>query len=143
MDPICPICLEEDNQHKFSLPCNHSFHTHCITKCVIANHWNSQDKQLKKEKNPYYLFKCPYCRQVPHFNLEDEAKITTNTLTRVQQVFLRNYFNQRMLDNINLFSNLNVLPKDKSKFITNIFRNNRITLRCIQNMFIYGSLVKN
>ena len=28
----CSICQEEDNVVRTTLPCNHSFHVHCITK---------------------------------------------------------------------------------------------------------------
>lgn len=41
---LCPICHEEDTIVRHTLPCNHTFHLHCI------------DKWLSKKRT------CPICR---------------------------------------------------------------------------------
>jgi phage FluMu protein Com len=134
MASICPICLETDNISKYDLPCKHSFHIHCIAKYIISNHWNSEDNVYKKNQNTFIQLKCPYCRQVIKFNSIDEAKLPTEKCTRVQRIQLRDYFNKRMLNNINLYSEQNIKNNNK-KFIFDAFNNNCITLRCIRGMF--------
>ena len=123
----CPICLETDNECTFSFPCKHKFHSHCAAKYIICSHWNNEDSKIKR--NIQLPLKCPYCRQVPNF---DKEKINLCSLTQI--ISLRDYFNQRMLDNINLYANLNNIKSNK--FIVDTFNNNSITSRGVREIIL-------
>ena len=141
MTSLCPICLETDNDNKCSLPCKHIFHIHCMAKYIICNHWNGEDNAYKNnDLGTFITLKCPYCRQVPQFNSLEEAKIQTELCTRTQQVSLRDYFNQRMLNNINLYVQQRG-EKNKHKFIVETFNANSIGLRHIQDMYMFNGQI--
>lgn len=64
----CPICLDSIQEHQYviSLPCNHVFHTDCITRWFNSNST------------------CPLCRTSPIQNDEDERPRTSRQRIRFQ-----------------------------------------------------------
>ena len=135
---LCAICLETDGELKTVLPCGHSFHTFCLTKYIICNHWNGIDANNRTPE-----LRCPYCRKIPFYDLEKNARVYLGDCSRIQLVHLRDYFNQRMFENIKYYANLRIKNKQKQKkFIFNIYNTNCITLRYMRDLPMWGARVR-
>ena len=137
---LCSICQDDTTPPTYTLPCQHSYHVHCIAKHVLCNHWNSWDRAFQTG-DCFIPLKCPYCRQVPQFQTVAETKLPMEVCSRVELIQLRDYFNQRMLNNVNFLSRNMTNGREKNKFISEAFRCASITLREVRDLLLYNCYI--
>ena len=129
---FCAICQSSDGDTTTTLPCGHSFHAACLSKCLFSHIFTSwsDGKGSLIDSDDVPLFRCPLCRNTPHYATYEDAKLPPMTLSELCDV--KHYFNQRLFNYI-----VGLFPFDPD----DVYRHLKVNVRDVRNMMMYQCLV--